>query len=113
AASEGEINLPLRPNPLDRPRQQLDFKHGKKALTVWKMIRKNDGKALVHFWPKTGRTHQLRVHSAHRLGLDTPIVGDELYGKPADRLYLHAAVLEFAHPTTGEIMRFEDEADFL
>jgi len=112
AASEGEINLPLRPNPLDRPRQQLDFKHGKKALTVWKMIRKNDGKALVHFWPKTGRTHQLRVHSAHRLGLDTPIVGDELYGKPADRLYLHAAVLEFAHPTTGEIMRFEDEADF-
>lgn len=113
AASEGEINLPLRPDPLDRPRQQLDFKHGKKALTVWKLIRKKDGKALVHFWPKTGRTHQLRVHSAHRLGLDTPIVGDELYGKPADRLYLHAAVLEFVHPTTGEMMRFEDEADFV
>ena len=112
-ASEGEINLPLRPDPLDRPRQQLDFKHGKKALTVWKLIQKKDGKALVHFWPKTGRTHQLRVHSAHRLGLDTPIVGDELYGKPADRLYLHAAVLEFVHPTTGEIMRFEEEADFV
>lgn len=112
-ASEGEINLPLRPDPLDRPRQQLDFKHGKKALTVWKLIREEDGKALVHFWPKTGRTHQLRVHSAHRLGLDTPIVGDELYGKPADRLYLHAAVLEFVHPTTGEMMRFEDEADFI
>ncbi|MGB3453206.1 MAG: RluA family pseudouridine synthase [Moheibacter sp.] len=112
ATVEGEINLPLRPDPLDRPRQQLDFKHGKKALTVWKLIREEDGKALVHFWPKTGRTHQLRVHSAHRLGLDTPIVGDELYGKPADRLYLHAAVLEFVHPTTGEMMRFEDEADF-
>lgn len=109
---EGEINLPLRPDPLDRPRQQLDFKHGKKALTVWKLICKKDGKALVHFWPKTGRTHQLRVHSAHRLGLDTPIVGDELYGKPADRLYLHAAVLEFVHPVTGEVMKFEDEADF-
>lgn len=113
AATEGEINLPLRPDPLDRPRQQLDFKHGKKALTVWKLIREKDGKALVHFWPKTGRTHQLRVHSAHRLGLDTPIVGDELYGKPADRLHLHAAVLEFVHPTTGEMMRFEDEADFV
>lgn len=110
---KGEINLPLRPDPLDRPRQQLDFKHGKKALTVWKLIHEKNGKALVHFWPKTGRTHQLRVHSAHRLGLDTPIVGDELYGKPADRLYLHAAVLEFIHPVTGEVMKFEDEADFV
>lgn len=112
AQDEGEISLPLRADILDRPRQVVDYKNGKKAHTSWKMIEKRDGKALVHFWPKTGRTHQLRVHAAHRDGLNCPISGDELYGTAADRLYLHAASLSFTHPVSGELICFEDKEAF-
>ena len=69
-------------------------------------------RTLVSFYPLTGRTHQLRVHSAHSLGLNAPIVGDELYGKKADRLYLHAEYLEFKHPVSGKIIQIEKKADF-
>lgn len=109
---EGEINLPLRGDLDDRPRQLVCFEHGKKALTQWQVVDRKDGKTRIHFWPLTGRTHQLRMHAAHELGLNAPIVGDDLYGTPAERLYLHAAYLEFLHPTTGEQMVFEVEEDF-
>lgn len=109
---EGEISLPLRGDPDNRPRQLVCFEHGKKAITRWKVIACKDGCTKVHFWPLTGRTHQLRMHAAHALGLNTPIVGDDLYGSPAERLYLHAAYLGFIHPVSGAALNFTIEEDF-
>lgn len=109
---EGEIRLPLRGDFNDRPRQLVCFEHGKIAATKWKLIHRKDGKTKVHFWPLTGRTHQLRMHAAHELGLGAPIVGDDLYGSSADRLYLHAAYLKFSHPTTMEVLEFEVKESF-
>lgn len=109
---EGVIELPLRLDPLDRPRQIVCFDKGKKSRTLWKVIERNNETTKVHFWPITGRTHQLRVHSAHELGLNAPIIGDDLYGIVKDRLYLHAGLLEFQHPKTKENLCFEIEADF-
>ena len=64
-------------------------------------------------YPKTGRTHQLRVHCAHREGLDAPILGDPLYGNvKTDRLYLHAEAITFKHPLTGKEIHIERKADF-
>ena len=76
------------------------------------MLERKDGKTRVTFYPHTGRTHQLRVHAAHPEGLNHPIVGDDLYGQLSDRLYLHAAALEFVHPVTGEKLHIVKEADF-
>lgn len=95
---EGEIALPLMPDINDRPRQMVDYDNGKSALTYYKVLQRNDGKTLVALYPHTGRTHQLRMHCAHRDGLNTPIVGDRLYGKPSTRLHLYADTLEFYHP---------------
>lgn len=110
--NKGEIHLPLRADITDRPRQMVCFENGKKAVTKWQKIETIDEKTKVHFWPLTGRTHQLRMHAAHELGLNAPISGDDLYGKPADRLYLHAAELEFSHPETKEILKFEAKENF-
>lgn len=110
--NEGEIDLPLRGDLDDRPRQLVCFEHGKKAITKWKVIEKNETTTKVHFWPLTGRTHQLRMHAAHKLGLNASIVGDDLYGTAAERLHLHAASLEFIHPKTKEIVKFEIKEDF-
>jgi len=110
--NEGEISLPLRGDLDNRPRQLVCFEFGKKAVTKWKVTQRTDTTTKVHFWPLTGRTHQLRMHAAHELGLNAPIVGDDLYGTGADRLYLHAAYLEFVHPTTKEIMTFEEAEEF-
>jgi len=101
---EGVISLPLRPDFDDRPRQIVDHENGKEAITAYK----GNGK-LVRLFPQTGRTHQLRVHCAHKEGLDNPIKGDRLYGQKADRLFLHAAYLEFTHPKTQERMKFRVE----
>ena len=87
---EGDISLPLRPDYDDRPRQMVDTQHGKPAQTHYRVLENRDGHAFVELRPITGRTHQLRVHCAHSLGLGNPIVGDPLYGKPAERLMLHA-----------------------
>ena len=105
---KGTISLPLLCDPINRPRQVVDFEHGKEAVTDYEMI--DDRR--VRLYPHTGRTHQLRMHCAHPDGLGCPIVGDELYGRPADRLYLHAERLELTHPVTGERMVFEQKADF-
>ncbi len=109
---EGYIELPLRPDPEDRPRQVVDMVHGKPAGTSYDVLHYNSGRTLISFLPIEGRTHQLRVHSAHPLGLNTPIVGDELYGKKADRLYLHAEYLGFVHPVSDVYMEVEKESGF-
>ncbi len=107
AQEEGEISLPLCADPYNRPRQLVSFETGKKSITRWKVIERTGTITKVHFWPLTGRTHQLRMHSAHELGLNAPIVGDDLYGTAAKRLYLHAAQLSFIHPKTRERVSFE------
>ena len=109
---EGKIELPLLPDPLDRPRQRVDREHDKPATTLYKVLAREAGRTRILFQPLTGRTHQLRVHAAHPEGLHCPIVGDRLYGHPADRLYLHARKLEFTHPVTGEALCIEREAEF-
>lgn len=109
---EGHIELPLRPDPEDRPRQVFDAVHGKPAVTDYTVLHYDSGRTFISFIPKTGRTHQLRVHSVHPLGLNAPIVGDELYGKRADRLYLHAEYLGFIHPVSGVYMEIEKESGF-
>ncbi|WP_233861916.1 RluA family pseudouridine synthase [Tenacibaculum piscium] len=108
----GEINLPLRVNLEDRPKQLVCELHGKKALTKWEIIKIKNAKTYVYFYPITGRTHQLRVHSAHYLGLNSPIIGDDLYGKKANRLYLHAQKISFIHPVSKKIVTFETPTPF-
>ncbi|WP_027696660.1 RluA family pseudouridine synthase [Vibrio litoralis] len=112
----GDIDLPLRGDLEDRPRQMVCFEHGKPAQTHWQLIETMtiDGleKSKVYLYPKTGRTHQLRVHCAHQNGLNMPITGDDLYGEKANRLHLHAQQLAFDHPYTKERMVFEVEAGF-
>ena len=105
----GIISLPLRPDPMNRPRQVVDMEHGKRAVTRYEFIDDH----LVALWPETGRTHQLRIHCAHPDGLNNPIVGDELYGSKGQRLCLHAAEIWFRHPISGEEMHFETTPDFL
>ncbi|RRN76325.1 RluA family pseudouridine synthase, partial [Pseudoxanthomonas sp. SGD-10] len=109
---EGEINLPLRVDLDDRPRQLVCYDYGKPAKTIWKVIHRNNGRTLIHFYPVTGRTHQLRVHASHPLGLNTPIVGDDLYGKKDSRLHLHAERLSFVHPQTKTRVEFTAECEF-
>ena len=124
------ISLPLIADINDRPRQRVDMEHGKPALTLYNIVEVRAADAntavayttkkadksltLVHLYPKTGRTHQLRVHCAHPQGLACPILGDPLYGtERADRMYLHAAELTFRHPITGEPMHFLSPSGFL
>ena len=123
-ADEGSITLPLRLDLDDRPKQLVCEQYGKPAETYWQLVKPNRGQAAteqaltsdnntkVYLYPKTGRTHQLRVHCAHVLGLNLPIVGDDLYGTKAERLCLHAQSLSFEHPVTKEKMYFEVDEDF-
>lgn len=109
----GQISLPLRPDLNDRPRQVVDCEHGKPAVTRWEILPSVGEELRIRLYPKTGRTHQLRVHCAHKEGLNNPILGDTLYGsKKADRLYLHADRLSLTHPTTNERLTFESPAPF-
>lgn len=108
----GEIHLPLRGDLDNRPSQLVCFEFGKRAHTKWQVVQRNEITTKVHFWPLTGRTHQLRMHAAHELGLNAPIVGDDLYGTANSRLHLHAAYLEFVHPVTNETMTFEAVEEF-
>ena len=110
--SEGTISLPLMPDIADRPRQKVDFKHGKPAETFFKVDKVENGKTYINLYPQTGRTHQLRVHCAYNQGLNHPIIGDELYGEKAKRMYLHAMKITFTHPVTNEILTFETDPNF-
>ena len=104
----GVIDLPLLGDPMNRPRQMVDYERGKRAITEYRLLHHTqDGKSLLALWPHTGRTHQLRMHCAHQDGLGCPILGDELYGRKADRLYLQAQAISFVHPTTGKRLHFE------
>lgn len=110
----GIIDLPICLNPLDRPRQMVDFENGKPAITEYKVECIKNGQAKVVFKPHTGRTHQLRVHSAHVSGLGCPISGDELYGNPesASRLCLHASRLVFRHPVSDKEIEIVSPSPF-
>ncbi|GMT96683.1 RluA family pseudouridine synthase [Corallococcus caeni] len=111
-ADAGTITLPLRVDLDDRPRQIVDPVHGKPAVTDWEVLRREAGHTRVAFHPRTGRTHQLRVHAAHPQGLGAPIVGDPLYGHAGLRLHLHAETLSFTHPATGQRVSFTRAAPF-
>lgn len=104
----GEIALPMSPDYDERPRQKADRSQGKDALTGYKVISvSEDGSTEIEFMPRTGRTHQLRVHAAHILGLGRPIAGDMLYGgSPASRLCLHAYSISFTHPESGTAVHY-------
>jgi tRNA pseudouridine32 synthase/23S rRNA pseudouridine746 synthase len=109
---DGFIDLPLRVDLDDRPRQLVCYEHGKQAQTKWERIEIRNNQTLVYFYPITGRTHQLRVHASHELGLKTPIVGDDLYGSKANRLHLHAESLTFIHPISREELTIQKESEF-
>ncbi|GJM32712.1 MAG: RNA pseudouridine synthase [Saprospiraceae bacterium] len=109
---EGTIDLPLRVDLNDRPRQLVCYDFGKPAKTKWKVVEQSNHQTKIHFFPITGRTHQLRMHAAHALGLNTPILGDDLYGTKADRLHLHAESIEFVHPVSKEIMAIQVDPGF-
>ena len=109
---EGIIDLPIRPDVDDRPRQRLDHEQGKPAVTRYRVLECCDGLTRIEFEPLTGRTHQLRVHASHHQGLNAPIVGDRLYGTAARRLMLHAQSITFTHPGTGKEMSLSCPSSF-
>ncbi len=110
----GVIKLKFRLDPENRPFQVYDPVNGKEGITEWKKISTENGKTRILFTPYTGRTHQLRLHSAHEKGLGIPITGDRLYGsgKEGDQMMLHASYLEFTHPETGERISFTSDPPF-
>lgn len=112
AGDSGTIDLPLRVDLDDRPRQLVCYEHGKRAVTKWEVVDRRDNQTLIYFYPITGRTHQLRVHAAHILGLNAPIIGDDLYGTKESRLHLHAQFLQFTHPITKEPVKIKVDAEF-
>lgn len=111
AGESGTISLPMRPDLDQRPRQIVDFIHGREATTHWTVLERRDGRTRVAFRPGSGRSHQLRVHAAHRDGLGAPIVGDRLYGTPGERLMLHAETLVFKN-LDGKLLTVTDPAPF-
>ena len=105
----GEIDLPLRCDWPNRPRQMVCFDHGKPALTRWRVLAREEGATRLLLQPETGRSHQLRVHC---LALGHPIVGDRFYATgparvAADRLQLHAEMLALRHPEGGAWIEFK------
>ena len=106
AKEHGVIDLPLASDPMNRPLQVVDHEKGKRAITEYRVLLVGSH-SLLALYPHTGRTHQLRIHCAHSEGLGCPIVGDELYGQKADRLYLQAQAITFIHPATEKRMHFE------
>ncbi len=111
-SDSGTIDLPLRVDLENRPHQLVCYEYGKSARTNFEVISRTENTTRIYFHPVTGRTHQLRMHAAHHLGLNTPIMGDSLYGKKNDRLYLHAEYLAFDHPISGKRQGIQVAADF-
>ena len=121
----GMITLPLRKDPIDSPRQIVDYEHGKRSITRYQVLQVEKNITRILFYPETGRTHQLRMHAAHQDGLNCPIIGDKLYGhqhlfvQPSGyqsllwpRLMLHANSIDFIHPATGHHMHIECPVPF-
>ena len=123
-SDHGTISLPLSPDRLDRPRQMVNWKHGKEAVTEYEVLERKDGRTRIAFYPQTGRTHQLRVHAASTEGLGCPILGDRLYSKSNTikgmpqrkvtncRMYLHAESIDFTHPLSGAHIHLEIPPEF-
>ena len=110
---KGKIDLPLSGDYLNRPMQKVDFDTGKPAVTYYEVLNPSEnGRTRIYFYPTTGRTHQLRVHAAHPMGLNLPIVGDDIYGQRDERLCLHAGFLEMTHPATGKRVSFTADVPF-
>lgn len=112
SGDQGVIQLPLRVDLDDRPRQLVCYEYGKSAETHWEVVSRSGGETRVRFTPITGRTHQLRVHSAHQEGLNIPIKGDDIYGNREERLYLHATYIEFDHPISKERVSYTCDPDY-
>lgn len=114
AGDAGEIGLPFRLDPDNRPYQVYDPVHGRMGITRWRRLATEHGRTRIEFTPLTGRTHQLRLHAAHFLGLGCPIVGDSLYGRgrEGEAMLLHAAHLAFLHPASGNELAFDSPAPF-
>ncbi len=112
--ASGRITLPFRLDPDNRPYQVYDPVNGKAGTTLWEKISEEGGRTRIRFIPLTGRTHQLRLHSSHPLGLRAPVAGDILYGsgEEGDMMMLHASFLEFTHPATGERVNFISDPPF-
>lgn len=111
----GRVDFPMRADVDRRPYQILDREHGRPAVTQWSLLAVEVDRARLRLTPLTGRTHQLRVHCAHREGLGSPIVGDPLYGPdpaPSDRLMLHASFLAFTDPGGGGRVEFQSTPPF-
>ena len=106
------IELPLAEDYINRPRQMVSFENGKNSITHFEVIERKNSRTLIHFYPHTGRTHQLRIHAANYMGLNCPIVGDDLYGKKDKRLFLHAVEIVFFHPFSNVILKIVDNTDF-
>lgn len=115
SGDSGEIILRFRLDPDNRPYQVYDPVQGKLGITQWQQLLVFNGQSLIAFTPLTGRTHQLRLHAAHPLGLGRAIVGDALYGhgRAGEPLCLHATGLRFTHPVSGEVMAFASPAPFV
>jgi len=107
----GIIDFPMRKDMEQKlpPKHIIDCVQGKKAITEWKVLDRGTNTTRVALFPKTGRSHQLRVHLT---SIGHPIIGDPIYGTPGERLLLHAALLEFTHPVTGEPVKLECPAPF-
>lgn len=114
AEDSGEITLSFRLDPDNRPYQVYDEEQGKMGVTQYKVVSRTDTQSRIEFTPLTGRTHQLRLHSAHMKGLGYAIVGDSLYGtgQDGDKMLLHAATLEFYHPETNKPLSFHSPPAF-
>lgn len=112
ATDRGTIDFPIRVDLDNRPKQLVCYEYGKRAITEYEVMERKAGKTRVYFYPITGRTHQLRMHASHYLGLNAPIVGDDLYGSGGEKLHLHAGYLKFNHPTTQEVIEFEVASPF-
>lgn len=110
--NRGTIDLPIAADYLNRPCQKVDYEKGKAAISVYEVAERRANQTLIHFYPLTGRTHQLRIHAAHPLGLGHPIVGDSLYGHPSDRLCLHATEIRLKHPILKQEMSFSSPISF-
>jgi tRNA pseudouridine32 synthase/23S rRNA pseudouridine746 synthase len=111
---EGRVELPFRLDPYNRPYQIYDPVHGKVGITIWRRLGTEGSYSRVEFQPLTGRTHQLRVHAAHRFGINAPIVGDSLYGngQEGNQMMLHATSLAIQHPQSNEIVTFTSSVPF-
>ncbi len=112
-SKNGFVKLPLSADYENRPLQKVDFESGKNAVTRYRIVGEKLGYTLIELFPLTGRTHQLRLHCAHSEGLGSPIVGDRLYGRvESERMYLHAAQLEFTHPISGKRLKIVSNKSF-